>query len=556
MIKSELTPRSLQRAMRHAIEREKTEQDLEHKNEFLHALLTTSPDRIYFKDSSSRFLQVNRSLADWFGLENPSDAVGKSDFDFFSPEQAALKFEDERRVMQTGQPILDKIERETTPAGSFVWLLTTKMPLYNRKGNIIGTFGASRDITLIKDMEETLQRERNLLRSVIDNVPDFIQAKDTHGRYILNNQAHVHHLNVGSPADLLGKTVYDYFPPALAAQYDSDDMAVLASGESIVDKVEPTLSPDGRELWISTTKVPIFDENGDMMGLAIISRNVTAAKEAQEAAERANAGLSHSREELMQALDQLRALQMQLIEAEKMKLVGRLAAGVAHEVKNPLAIVRMGMDYMCRQKFDDPNIATIVYEVQEAVERADNVVRGLLDFSAPKKLHLEPADLNNIIRHALVLIRGELGGHQFKVIEEFQTDLPKVRLDAMKIEQVFVNLLTNAVHAMENGGTLTLRTSMRQLTGVKENIASSGAFRLGDHMAVAEVLDTGPGVSEASLGRIFEPFFSTKPTGKGTGLGLTVTKAIIDLHGGAIDIRNRPEGGACVSVMLRIDDPL
>ena len=403
---------------------------------------------------------------------------------------------------------------------------------------------------------KTLQRERNLLRSVIDNVPDYIQAKDTLGRYILNNMAHVRHLNEQSPAEVLGRTVFDYFPASLAARYYADDMSVLASGEPIVGKVEPTVSNDGSERWIATTKVPIYDENRETMGIAIISRDITDAKIAQEAVEKTNLDLVRSREELVHALDELRSVQLQLIEAEKMKLVGRLAAGVAHEVKNPLAIVRMGMDYMSRHEFDDPNIPVIVHEIQEAVERADAVVRGLLDFSAPKKLQLEPADLNSIVRHALILIRGELCDHKFIVVEDLAPDLPQVRLDAMKIEQVFVNVLTNAVHAMEGGGTLTIRTFTRQITGVGENIASSGAFRLGDRLAVVEVLDTGAGIPEAAISRVFEPFFSTKPTGKGTGLGLTVTKTIIDLHGGMIEIRNRPKSGACVTITFRVNDPL
>ena len=214
------------------------------------------------------------------------------------------------------------------------------------------------------------------------------------------------------------------------------------------------------------------------------------------------------------------------------------------------------MDYMARQNFDDPNIPTIVHEIQEAVVRADNVVRGLLDFSAPKKLMLEPTNLNHIIQHALTLVRGEMGGNQFTVVEKLDPELPLVRLDAMKIEQAFVNIFTNAIHAMAEGGTLTIRTFTRQITGVGGNIGNTGSFRVGDRVAVAETMDTGPGVPEAAIARIFEPFFTTKPTGKGTGLGLTVTKTIVDLHGGTIDIRNRPEGGACVRLMLRVDDPI
>jgi signal transduction histidine kinase len=143
---------------------------------------------------------------------------------------------------------------------------------------------------------------------------------------------------------------------------------------------------------------------------------------------------------------------------------------------------------------------------------------------------------------------------RFEVRLELQEDLPKVKMDALKISQVAVNLLVNAIQAMENGGTLTLRTRSAQITGVGHNIGDerSEAFRLGDRVAILEVEDTGPGVPPDKLPKLFDPFFTTKPTGKGTGLGLTVTKSIIDLHRGTIEVANKPDGGARMTVTLKI----
>src|SRR6266446_2414754 len=137
--------------------------------------------------------------------------------------------------------------------------------------------------------------------------------------------------------------------------------------------------------------------------------------------------------------------------------------------------------------------------------------------------------------------------------------MPPVWLDKNKIKQVFVNILTNAVHALPQGGTLTVRTSARQLgTGEIDRDAGSrlaNRFRSGEIVAVTEILDTGPGISEEMLAKIYDPFFTTKPTGKGTGLGLTVTKKIIELHGGSIDIRNRPEKGVIVTILFKLQPP-
>ena len=161
--------------------------------------------------------------------------------------------------------------------------------------------------------------------------------------------------------------------------------------------------------------------------------------------------------------------------------------------------------------------------------------------------------MNEIIEHALQLVRGEMRG-RVEIVRELQPDLPSVPLDKAKIGQVFINLLTNSLHAMNGEGTLTLRTYTKQLTGMGLSIGDrrSESFRVGETLVVAEIDDTGHGVPEDQLQKIFEPFFTTKPTGKGTGIGLSVVRTIIDLHGATIDVRNLPEGGFRVTLMFRI----
>ena len=148
-------------------------------------MLDNLPDRIFFKDTRSSFTRINKALTDHFHISHPRDAVGKTDHDFFAAEHADAALQDEKRIMSTGQPVLGKVERETLPDGSVTWALTSKLPLKNRQGKIIGNFGISRDITEIKEIEESREAERNLLRSLIDNLPDYIYVKDTEGRYLL-----------------------------------------------------------------------------------------------------------------------------------------------------------------------------------------------------------------------------------------------------------------------------------------------------------------------------------------------------------------------------------
>src|SRR5579862_775983 len=407
-------------------------------------------------------------------------------------------------------------------------------------------------------VEEALALERNLLRNLVDNLPDYIYAKNADGHYLIDNAAHMRLLRLGKQEDIIGKTVFDFFPPEIAAQYHADDQAIISSGNALINREEPSLNAAGERRWLSTTKVPLKDHQERPTGLVCIGRDITEQRLAQEQLKEANAELSKSQQDLLRALgdlksahEELRSVQLQLIEAEKMKSIGRLAAGVAHEVKNPLAIITMGVEYLLNQELSESS-AGVLDDILAAVKRADNVVRGLLDFSAPKNLEVRTEDLNAVINQSLNLVRGELGPG-FKVIKELDPNIPPLNLDNAKVGQVFVNVFTNAVHAMGSTGVLTVRTYAKQLTGVGENIGDSRSesFRVGDTVVVAEVDDTGSGIPNDKLNKVYDPFFTTKPTGKGTGLGLTVTKTIIDLHAGTIDIGNRPEGGARVKIMFK-----
>ena len=281
----------------------------------------------------------------------------------------------------------------------------------------------------------------------------------------------------------------------------------------------------------------------------------------QEQVKQANAELAKNEEAINRVVDSLkrsnedlRRTHLQLIQAEKMESVGRLAAGVAHEVKNPLAIIRMGVSYLTeRLATDQQDIATVLLDIDDAVTRADQVIRGLLDFSVSKTLEVSPQDLNSIIERSLFLIKHELAKLHVTPVARLVGELPPLTLDRNKIEQVFVNVFMNAIHAMAEGGTLTVTTYAKQLTERGQFVGqrATDRFQVGEMVVVAEVQDTGPGIPGEQLTKIFDPFFTTKPTGQGTGLGLAVTKSIIDMHGGAILVANRPEGGAVFTMMFK-----
>ena len=217
----------------------------------------------------------------------------------------------------------------------------------------------------------------------------------------------------------------------------------------------------------------------------------------------------------------------------------------------------MGVDYLSKNlQATDENVGLILDDMAEAIKRADGIILGLLDFSVPHALDAEPQDLNRIIEDSLPLVRHLAGGLGIRIEKELDEKLPAVLLDRNKILQVLVNVMTNAIHAMPDGGVLLVRTYSRKLAREEVDhdagLRLADRFRAGETVVVTEVADSGCGIADDKLQQVFDPFFTTKPTGKGTGLGLTVTKKIIELHGGSIELRNRKEGGVLVTLMFKV----
>lgn len=272
--------------------------------------------------------------------------------------------------------------------------------------------------------------------------------------------------------------------------------------------------------------------------------------------ERAEQNLGRVHTDLRKSHVDLQLAQWKLIEVEKLEAVGQLAAGVAHEVKNPLMALITAVQYLAQRYKDDEEVQGVLEDMRTAVHRADAVIRGLLDFSSAHELDTSPQDLNDLIEKSAFMVKHEFTKSHVKFVKDLTPDVPKLELDGLKTQQVLVNILTNAAHATPAGGTITARTYVKRqrvVAGEAED-PDNDPFATGGRIVVLEVDDTGSGIPQDQLSKLYDPFFTTKPTGQGTGLGLSVSRQIVEMHGGTIDIRNREEGGARVTIVFDVPE--
>ena len=274
----------------------------------LEALLETTPDNIYFKDRESRFVRMSRAKAEStmhavrnaYRSAHPNDKpddwpphltgvksftewlIGKTDFDTFPNEHARMALAEEQGIIATGQPMIGKLQKVIRHDGTSVWLLTTKLPWRDKDGSIIGTLGVTRNVTELKEAEESLDRERILLRTVIDNLPDAIYAKDTAGRKTLANPADLKNLRCATETEAIGKSDFDLFPKELAEKFWADDLKVIA-GQPVINREEYLFDEAGRKRWLLTSKLPLRNPDGKIAGLIGIGRDITLQKQAEDA---------------------------------------------------------------------------------------------------------------------------------------------------------------------------------------------------------------------------------------------------------------------------------
>jgi len=393
-----------------------------------------------------------------------------------------------------------------------------RVSLMREGGKAVGIQAIMRDVTERKRMEEALAFERDLLHALMDNIPDTIYFKDADSRFIRINKAQAQVLGVKYPEDAIGKTDFDFFTPEHARDAYADEKEIMRTGHPLLSKVEKSERPDGYFVWHTTTKVPVRDKDGQVVGIVGISRDITDNKRMEEELRQ----YSERLEELVE--ERTRKLR----EAERLATIGKVASMVGHDLRNPLTGIA-GAAYFLKMKLGpamDEKLKEMLDLIEKNIEYSNNIINDLSEYSSDIRLKLNETRPESIIGEALSLVEIP---RSIQVSDKSQ-DKPKMNVDVTRMKRVFVNLIKNAVEAMPKGGTLTI-----------ESRKTNGNVEL-------KFFDTGVGIPEDVLEKLFTPFFTTKP--KGIGLGLPICKRIVEAHEGKISVDSTVGKGTTFTVML------
>jgi two-component system, NtrC family, sensor kinase len=372
------------------------------------------------------------------------------------------------------------------------------------------------ELPALDGLEEELRQANSFLYNLLQSACDGVIAADRTGKIIIFNDA---------AAEVTGYTVHEALDHLnIRAIYEDDEafevMRCLRSdamgGRGKLKKYRILIVGKNKEkIPISLYASIIYDENGKEAG---------------------SIGFFHDLRERIHIQQKLEKTQLQLIQSEKMASLGKLAAGVAHQLNNPLGGITLYTKLMLEDYELEDDAREDLYRILKDAQRCRDTVKELLEFSRQTRQFMRPLNINEAIDRTLFLIENQTLFHNIDVKKEYAAAIPLVTADAQQLGHVFMNIIINAAQAMDGRGTITITTKVPA----------------GQERVIIEIADTGPGISAVDLEHIFEPFFTTKNEGKGTGLGLSVVYGIVENHGGTITARSDPGHGSTFAIGLPV----
>ncbi len=484
-----------------------TEQKLRNSDAFFHSLVENLPQNIFRKNLEGQFTFANERFCRTVG-RSTAEIIGFTDSAIFPAELAQKYREDDLRVLQSAR-VLDTIEKHQTSDGETLHVHVIKSPLYDAERRIVGLQGIFWDETARFKAQEALAKDRDLLRAMLENIPDHIYFKDRDSRFVIISDSLAKSIGAATAAEVIGKTDYDFFDPVHARDAMEDEQRIMKSGQAVVDKTEHETWLDGREKWVLTTKVPLYI-HGQLMGTFGISRDISNLKQTER--------------ELANARDHA---------LESSRLKSEFLANMSHEIRTPMNAV-IGMSGILLDTQLDEEQRDFTQTIRNSADALLTIINDILDFSKIEagKLTVEEVDfdLRELIEGTVELSAEAAESKEIELAAWIQPEVPiSLRGDPGRIRQVLLNLVSNAV----------------KFTHAGEVVVSIKLERVQDKHACLRfcVTDTGIGIPEESQSRIFQAFTQadgsmTRKYG-GTGLGLAICRQLVQLMGGRIGFESR-----------------
>lgn len=478
----------------------------------LAAIVESSDEAIVSKTLDGTILSWNAAAERIFGY-SAAEMVGSSVFTLIP---SALH-EDERTILARiarGEHIAHTQTTRRRKDGALIPIELTISPVRNASGEIVGASSIKRDISERKHGQETAAR----LAAIVESSDDAIISKTLDGQ-VLTWNAGAERMYGYSAAEIVGRSIYSLVPERLQGD-EERILTQVREGQPVHHYETVRCRKDGKEIDISLALSPIRDGSGNITGASSIQRDITERKRAEEA----------------------------LRQAAKMEAIGILAGGLAHDFNNQLYAVSGFAHFIARDPGLSPAARQDLLELQKVADRMASLTRQLLAFARQQVLAPETLDLNAAIEDTMPMLQRLIGSNT-KIQPELAPGPKWVRVDRAQLVQVLLNLIINARDAMAEGGRIVLRTVTLEVRpghlldrlGIP---VDAGAY------ASLSVTDTGKGISSEHMPHIFEPFYTTKEVGVGTGLGLATVEGVVAQSGGRIQVESKVNQGTTITVLI------
>jgi PAS domain S-box-containing protein len=541
-------------------------------------LFENSPDAILLVNQA-RFIDCNQATLDLFGYTH-KDQLLKLHPSSISPElqpDGKSSFEQANAIivkaLETGSYQFEWMHQRSNGEDFWAEVLLT-MILYD---GVQVLYSVVRDIGDRKQAEINLQQTNLLLQSVLEATSDMIFAKDIEHKYLFANSATLQLLGLSTEAEIVEKTDFDVLPLEFSQNIREWDERVLRSG--IAEKFEEDiLNSAGQTVNLYTTKTPIRDPNGNIIGTVGMTRDITDRKQAE-------AAVIQKSQELEQTLEELKQAQLQMVQNEKMATLGNLVAGVAHEINNPIGFITGSVNNIeeyiqdllahieyyqkyypepvpeVRNHAEDIDVEFLVEDLPKLIpsmriasQRIREISNSLRTFSRADTAEKVACDIHEGINSTLLILKYRLKASEkrpaIEVISEYGK-LPLIKCFLGQLNQVFMNIIANAIDAFD---TASLGQTFAEIEANPQLLTICTEVSGDRKMAVIQIRDNGPGMSEDVRSHIFEHLFTTKDVGKGTGLGLAIARQIVEeKHGGKLSCISAPGRGTEFVIEILIE---